>query len=228
MFSKLMSAVLLAGMLALPASASAATPVAYHSIHWSSASASFHQVQGDYAVDIYIGTSVGRWSLKAGSPPQIVTGGLTSIDISVYDLSRPTIKGYAQVASWSGQIPEPGRFHGSLAAASVHAVVPISEDFSGQSAVARIDVSWTAIGPSYIAPSHLHARYPKVVTLVSNSNDNERPALAVATASVAGATLLDRATDDGATLHSTKFNCRQIGYRQITDFDLCLPSNGHG
>ena len=211
--------------LLVPTSAMAATPYAYHTIVSRSATASFNVVEGHYAIAAWVFTTSGRFSLKPGAAPLVGTSGYTDVEIVVQDLDQPSGKGYLEVADWSGQVPIAGGFNGDIAGASVTATVPVSDWHSGETAVATVQVSWAATGPSTTRPSHMHARYPGIVTIVSNSNDNERPAVATGTVTFDGSDLIENGTDSGALVSSVKFNCRQIGYRVRVDFGECSAIN---
>jgi hypothetical protein len=213
-------------VLVAPTAALAATPYAYHTLHSWNAFASFNLTQDHYAITVWVFTTSGRFSLKPGAAPLNSTSSYTAVEIVVQDLDQPAGKGYLEVADWSGQAWTSPRFRGALAGATITASVPLEDWHSGNTAVASIQVVWRATGPSVTRPSHWHIRYPRIVTILSNSNDNQRPAVATATVTFDGTTLLAGGTDDGAGLESVKFNCRQVGYRQRVDFGACTAFNG--
>jgi hypothetical protein len=215
-------AVAMAASLLIPGAALASTPFSYHTISSKSAVATFSRVDGHFETVVYVGTSDARMSLKPGAAPIVGRSGLTTVDIIVSDLDQPTGKGYVQVAQWSGQIPLIGTFRGSLATASVTATIPVTERLSGDTGTATLHVTWVATSRASTAPRHMHLRWPHLLILVSNSNDKDRTALAVGTVSLDGGTLIQGATDSSALLLWTRFNCRQMGYRQVADFGECI------
>ena len=212
----------LAAAMAAPAGALAAPPYSYHTIANRDAYAFFDATSGDLGIAVWVSGTDARMSLKPSGPPLNGAFGLTSVTIIVVDLTRPTGKGYVKLADWDGQVAVAPTFHGALDRASLLVDVPVTDAITGAGGVAEVSIAWTASGPSATGPEHLHLRWPGELILNSNSNDNERPAIAEGSVRLAVAGLLVNGPDSGAMLHSTKFNCRQIGYRTLGDVGVCI------
>ena len=163
----LASAAILAPVIAAPATA--ADPVMRHIVDSVHADANFSFVDpgGCLSTDIWISSGEGTYSIPPGAPS---TQGLTSVDIFVTDLCAERELsvmaggggGGVTVAAWSAQTLDPLVARPNLSGARYAATVLLTDEVSGATATAIVDLAWQPAGPIDHWTANLGDRWPAI------------------------------------------------------------------
>lgn len=206
--SKLLLPVISALLLgALPVSALAAVPDYQRVISSRHADAAFSTLDGCLLTEVFLGSTE---AVFGGRPGPVNRQGLTDVSVRVSDTCQPPAgKGYPIVAMWQGQTLDRLGSTPRLDVAWIHAVIPVSDDFSGRSVDAVLDMTWTAVGPMDHDPGHLHTRYPHAAIANSHNNNWMRDAVAEGTLALDGALLSLGPTGD-AHISLVQYGCQVI------------------
>lgn len=213
MFHRLLPALAAATILALPATASAATPAIYHTIDGRFASAYFTSLDGCFQTDVWVSSSAATYAPQPGVRNALNKQGLTSVQVFVYDTCQPMEgKHFPIVADWLGQGSDRLVAESRMRTAYLVATLAMTDSVSGDTADVPIDLSWQATGVAHPDTArNNHMRFEGEG--VANTHDNNINLAAVAW----GTVLLNGVNvapepDAGATLEQIKSACMEIAY----------------
>ena len=213
MLHRILPALAVVTMLALPAAASAATPAIYHTIDGRFASAYFTSLDGCLQTDVWVSTSAATYAPQPGIRDAVNKQGRTSVEIFVYDTCQPMDgKHYPIVADWFAQGSDRLVAESRMRSAHLAANLKMTDSVSGDSAVVPIDLLWqaTAVAHSDTVPNN-HVRFPGEG--IVNTHDNNINLSAVASGTVLlGGVNVSADPDPSAILEQIRSACMEIGY----------------
>lgn len=213
----------------VPAAALAAPPEGYRVISYRHADGSFASADGCTGTEVFFGSTDAVYGGRPG--PVNKQAGPTDVLVIVSDLCAERTTGFAAAAAeppgggplafWQGQAMVGLQSNAQFTAASVRADVPVIDEVTGASAVAHLDLTWTATGRAVRDPSHLHVRFPGIA--VVNSHDNDTLSDATASGTVAIGDLSIQVATPDAHLTSVKAGCQVILHPGVEEADVdCL------
>lgn len=213
MFHRILPALAVATMLALPAAASAATPAIYHTIEGNFASAYFTSLDGCLQTDVWVASSAATYAPQPGVADALNKQGLTSVQIFVYDTCQPMEgKHYPIVADWFAQSADRLVAESRMRSAHVVATLTMTDSVSGDSAAVPIDVAWQATAVAHPdTVRNNHVRFPGEGIVNTHDNNINLSALASGTVLLGGVNVSPD-PDPSATLEQVKSACMEIGY----------------
>jgi hypothetical protein len=213
MLHRLLPALAAVTMLALPATASAATPAIYHTIDGRFASAYFTSLDGCLQTDVWVASSAATYAPQPGVPDALNKQGLTSVQVFVYDTCQPLDgKHYPIVADWFGQSSDRLVAEARMRSAHVAATLVLADAVSGESADVTIDLGWQASAaahPDTVRNNHVRFAGEGIV----NTHDNNVNLSATASGAVwLNGVNLSPDPDESATLEQIRSACMEVGY----------------
>jgi hypothetical protein len=209
----LVPAMVMVGILVVPALATAATPAIYHTIGGRFASAYFSSLDGCLQTDVWVSASAGTYAPQPGQHGGLNKQGLSAVEIVVYDTCQPPDgKHYPVVADWFAQTSDRLVSESRMRTARLDVVMRMTDDVSGAMRDVAVHLSWQATESAHPDTArNNHAHFPGEG--VVNTHDNNYLLAAVAWGSV----VLDGVNvvvepDYGATLSEVKSSCMEIGF----------------
>jgi len=209
---------LLVGALLGPVGASparAADPTLYHIINSVHADANFSMVDPDAGIqtDVWISTSKARYLPQ---PPggRAESQYLTTVDIFVSDVGTEVVVpmagggggGGGYLAIWSGQVQLPPVIPMNLSGASLTATFELTDDVSGGTATAIMDLAWAPAGPIDHYTVSLGEHWPHLGMVHGNTNAKIRDATVTGSITLQGEELIAGVSGAGH-IESLKWNC---------------------
>lgn len=191
----------------LPTTATAAIPEYQRVISSRHADAAFAALDGCLLTEVFLGSTD---AVFGGRPGPVNKQGLTDVSMRISDTCAPPVgKGYPALAVWQGQTLDRLDTTPRLDSAWIHAVIPVSDDVSGRTVDAVLDLRWTAAGPMDHDTGHLHTRYPHYGIANSHQNTWMRDAVAEGTLLIDG-TLMQLGPSWDAHLSLVMYGCQTI------------------
>lgn len=202
------------------ASVQAAQPAIYHTIESTHAFAAYAEQEGCLRTDVYVSSSEGTY---AAQPGPVSTQAMTALSLRVVDTCGVSVMaggGEGNVLFDGLGVVDVGPTVGTrLSWAEVGAVVPVTDDLSGDTVEVDLAVRWTASAPLEHDTVHNRVRFPGAG--IVHANDNNRLRAATAVVDAAGPVATVSGVTEEASLEQVKSICMEIvlpGYDGDSDW----------